>query len=642
MSGDRWGTQSARGLVALMVAPDLAFTDLYPETFATPWGQLAEHVPAWLDAGGPGHDDERGEKLAAFLRWVRDAGLVEVDPGWVVARAQKAVNGRPITDPLAELAAVRQAHDDAHDADYLRDLPTAPPDSSAGCAGSAGKDWPTPERLDGGPLPRLDPADLPCPVREWAEAIAAAYQVPLELPAGMALAALSAAVAGKVRVRVDADWIEELCLYVAVVLPSGERKSPVVREASEPLKAWEREEAEGRREEVARGQAARDLLEKRLEAAKRDASRRGSDAKAEATRIEAEEQMYRLAEELGRSRPPVLPRLLADDATPEALTSLLADHNRIAVLSDEGGLFDVLAGRYSDGIANLDAVLKAHDGGTIRVDRKGRPAEFVERPALTLAFAVQPEVLESVRGNRAMRGRGLLARFLYFLPTTDLGRRDLTPPPVPAEVRAAYAERLRSLLSYPQNPQNPHNPPELALTPEAREALCGADAARRGADRLAGRPGSRPQSAAPAEGPCVAPAALAWAYVVLDPWRAIRAEAGAGRIQTTSRFSTTSRPITAGTAAQAAMAAMAAGTLTSLPTPDSTLARTPGIHEADSLASWTTSGGATISASTAPVTAPPVLRTSAPMPAPRTAPAAPATPDARSTRATPPVETRKP
>lgn len=44
---------------------------------------------------------------------------------------------------------------------------------------------------------------------------------------------------------------------------------------------------------------------------------------------------------------PVLPRLVADDVTPEAAASLLADHGgRLAIISAEGGIFDTMAGRY--------------------------------------------------------------------------------------------------------------------------------------------------------------------------------------------------------------------------------------------------------------------------------------------------------
>lgn len=70
---------------------------------------------------------------------------------------------------------------------------------------------------------------------------------------------------------------------------------------------------------------------------------------------------------------PVLPRLVADDVTPEAVASLLAEQGgRLAVLSAEGGILATLAGRYS-GAPNLEVFLKGHAGDLLRVDRKGRP-----------------------------------------------------------------------------------------------------------------------------------------------------------------------------------------------------------------------------------------------------------------------------
>ena len=45
---------------------------------------------------------------------------------------------------------------------------------------------------------------------------------------------------------------------------------------------------------------------------------------------------------------PPIPRLVADDITPEAAASLLAEQGgRLAIISAEGGIFDIIAGRYS-------------------------------------------------------------------------------------------------------------------------------------------------------------------------------------------------------------------------------------------------------------------------------------------------------
>ena len=59
-----------------------------------------------------------------------------------------------------------------------------------------------------------------------------------------------------------------------------------------------------------------------------------------------------------------LSRLIVDDVSPERLATLLRDHGgRIAVLSAEGDIFDVMAGRYSKGgVPNLGVFLKGHAG----------------------------------------------------------------------------------------------------------------------------------------------------------------------------------------------------------------------------------------------------------------------------------------
>ena len=55
--------------------------------------------------------------------------------------------------------------------------------------------------------------------------------------------------------------------------------------------------------------------------------------------------------ELERNRAKPL-RLIADDITAEALTSLLAENKGLmTIISTEGGLFDTLAGRYSNNIS---------------------------------------------------------------------------------------------------------------------------------------------------------------------------------------------------------------------------------------------------------------------------------------------------
>ena len=69
-------------------------------------------------------------------------------------------------------------------------------------------------------------------------------------------------------------------------------------------------------------------------------------------------------------------RYSADDCSSEALTSLLAGNGgRMAVISSEGGIFDIMTGRYSNKV-NIDVWLKGWCGDQIRVDRMGRDMQF--------------------------------------------------------------------------------------------------------------------------------------------------------------------------------------------------------------------------------------------------------------------------
>jgi replicative DNA helicase len=170
---------------------------------------------------------------------------------------------------------------------------------------------------------------------------------------------------------------------------------------------------------------------------------------------------------------PPVPRWLVDDATPEALAGLLATYGRIALLSPEGDVFDQMAGRYNQQAGpNLGVYLKGHAGDLLKVDRRGRPPEYVERPCLTIGLAVQPEVLRGLAGRPGFGGRGLLARFLYSLPQSLVGRREVGAPPAPQAMADRYAVELQALAaSLSRTPGD--DPAVLTLDPQAGDLLLG-------------------------------------------------------------------------------------------------------------------------------------------------------------------------
>lgn len=334
--------------------------------------------------------------------------------------------------------------------------------SLSGTANGDGYSW--------GPLPEPDtrvplPVDaLPALLHDYTAGLSEQLQVPPELVLLPALAVLAGASRGRWRVDGPApDWHEHLSLYVAVFLPPGELKSPTLREVAAPLREYERQLQDTRRQQVEQDTERRQLLEQRVKSLRGQVARRPLDTELAAEYHGAVTQLH--------SCPPVYaPRLLAQDVTPERLATLLAEQSgTLTVLAAEGGLVGTLAGRYSDGVANLDLVNSAHTGERVTVDRQGRDPVHLDTPHLALGLAVQPDVLRELHGNTAMRGRGFVDRFLLSVPESRLGTRQLDSVALNRAVREQWTERVTQLLHTATGLLDAGTREVLPLHPGARE-----------------------------------------------------------------------------------------------------------------------------------------------------------------------------
>lgn len=284
---------------------------------------------------------------------------------------------------------------------------------------------------------------LPAWLNEYVVAVAHYLQVPVDLPAMLALSALATAAGGRCVVEPWPGWREPLNLYVAVAMPPGARKTPVFQHIIRPLEHAERLAVEAAKPEVAEARVRYQTAKAKADKADKDAENASKEASEEAVHFAT--QMRLMAESI---TVPAIPRLLADDCTPESLMSLMCEQGgRIALYSDEGEVFGMMAGRYSTAGPNLGVYLKAHVGSPIRVDRKGRDPEYIERPAMTLGLTIQPGMLADVAGIHGARGRGLLGRFLWAVPPSNMGTRESDTVPVPDDVDARYLEFVAALAA---------------------------------------------------------------------------------------------------------------------------------------------------------------------------------------------------
>ena len=266
-------------------------------------------------------------------------------------------------------------------------------------------------------------------------------------------------------VEVRGSWREPVNLYTVTALPPGARKSAVFAEMTRPLLDSEASMVAGSRAKILEAETLRKIaLRDADKAAAKAAGIETAKAREKASADAVAQAQLAEAIIVG-----VIPRLIAGDVTPEAAASLLAEqHGRLAVLSAEGGIFATLAGRYSNGQPNFEVFLKGHSGDMLRVDRRGRPAEFIPAPALTLGLCVQPEILRDIAQLPGFRGRGLLARILYSLPPDLVGHRRIGEDGIPEDVRETYAGSVKSLTV---TLADWTDPAVLTLTP-ARPGCC--------------------------------------------------------------------------------------------------------------------------------------------------------------------------
>ncbi|MFF8426045.1 YfjI family protein [Streptomyces sp. NPDC016566] len=347
------------------------------------------------------------------------------------------------------------------DTDLWAGLPTL--EEPPGEDDTASDVWDDPIPLTGRRECPAFPAHVfPAWLGEFVSAVAEETQTPVDLAGSIALAVLATAAGGRSVVHVRGNWREPTNLYTVVALPPGNRKSAVFGLLTDPLY-----EAEKRLKTAMKPVIVEAELTARL------AKEAADKAAAKAASADGDKRDEMVATAIGLAQTadtlavPAEPLLLADDSTPETVTSLIAEQGgRLSVMSDEGGIFDIIAGRYS-GKPNMEVFLKGHAGGRLRVNRQTR-REYIDAPALTIGLAVQPDILEEIGKIKGAKGRGLLGRFLYSLPVSTVGERKVITDPVPEQTAATYSSNVIDLtLSLAEWT----DPAVIQLTPEAGAAL---------------------------------------------------------------------------------------------------------------------------------------------------------------------------
>lgn len=335
---------------------------------------------------------------------------------------------------------------------------------------ASGTKWPSPQPLM--TVGRAEPfplGALPESIRNAVCEVQGFTKAPIPLVVNSALGALSLALQAHYDVQRAERLAGPVGLYLLTIADSGERKSTVDGFFTQAIRDYEEGEAENAKPLIADFRASSEALEaKRLGI--KDKLRQL--AKENRPTFEAEAALRSLENE--KRDPPRIPRLLYNDATPEALGHALAHK------WPSGGIVSAEAGSVFGGHSmGKDSIMRTlsllnvlWDGGSTRIDRRTSESFTVKGARLTAALQIQAPTLRDflARSGDLARGSGFLARFLIAWPESTQGGRLYTEAPANWPALAAFNRRIAALLTQPVpiTEEGTLEPAMLALSPEAK------------------------------------------------------------------------------------------------------------------------------------------------------------------------------
>ncbi|MBR1382622.1 MAG: DUF3987 domain-containing protein [Ruminococcus sp.] len=292
---------------------------------------------------------------------------------------------------------------------------------------------PTPLRPDGTNLLPFPVNALPPILGDMADAIATTTSTDVAMAGTSILSAVSYCFSGVYRMSAKRDHTEPLVLYSLTVAEPSFKKSPVISLVKRPYATFAHDWNESNKQDIFKSQAERKLLESKMLALEKK-----DDVTAE--------EIAKLQTDLSNIPQSNFRRIAVDDVTPESLVRLLEENGTLLMISDEAGMLGNFSGRYSNNVPNIDLLLKCWNGETFISDRATRASIVLKKPYMSVCLACQPYVFDSMINNTAFRGSGLIARFLYCFPKSNIGTRKYDTQAVPEAVIENYKNLTYKLL----------------------------------------------------------------------------------------------------------------------------------------------------------------------------------------------------
>ena len=302
---------------------------------------------------------------------------------------------------------------------------------------------------------------LPAGLRDFVQQLAACKQAPVDAAAVSLLSVFSMAEGGRFMVDPGIAAVYQLGinLFTMTVMESGTGKSEIMNVLKKPIEDFVKDYNWKNREKIAMDENWSSVLRERVSKAKKQCV----SGKADYSDLEEAQR------ELDAFRPMKKLRCITDNATSEALENLLAENDGVmSVVSTEGGVIDIMGGRYSkDGASNIDIYLHGYSNESFDKDRAGQGHVHVDHLYLNVIFSIQPRVLKDFM-RRDFIEKGMTSRYLYSIPRELEERLLRDSPNIEPLVLADYENKIRDIMSIERNVGAPY---ELRFSKEATELM---------------------------------------------------------------------------------------------------------------------------------------------------------------------------
>jgi len=266
---------------------------------------------------------------------------------------------------------------------------------------------------------------LPKAFYDMAEQIQHFVGVSFEFPAVFSLGLISLASGRRVTIEeiqgIQGDGLSyHNALWVTVVLPSGERKSPVVKLLLKPIKDAESILIE----EFKRDSRMLKVQAMSLEQAIKDAEKRVKEngPKNLTGHVELAD-LYEQQDELKKAL--YQPQIFTTDATEEAVKKLASKNDGVVGMANAEGssTFRNITNQYGDD-PKASTLLALYSGDEVRVNRAGEDEPIlIEDGVLNMCTTVQPDAYAAFIDSDGLRDQGVLARIFAVMPQRMVGTR---------------------------------------------------------------------------------------------------------------------------------------------------------------------------------------------------------------------------